>query len=75
MYCEIYCEMFQRFGITACEGCAGRRKERRWYRMIMGESVNAEQVLEDIERHRQVKGGVKFCLLVAIMVLYILVIF
>jgi hypothetical protein len=43
--------------------------------MIMGESVNAEQVLEDIERHRQVKGGVKFCLLVAIMVLYILVIF
>jgi hypothetical protein len=29
VYCETYCEMFQRFGMTACEGCAGRRKERR----------------------------------------------
>lgn len=43
--------------------------------MNKGESVNAEQVLEDIERRRQIRGAVGFGVVVILAVAFIMIIF
>jgi len=43
--------------------------------MIKGESINAEQVLEGIERRRQIRGAVGFGVIVVLAVVFIFIIF
>lgn len=42
--------------------------------MYKGESINAEQVLEGIERRRQIRGAVVFGVIVVLAVAFIIII-